>query len=154
MYQALNLDPSKVDIELACRYFSLLEKEVILDNDFDFLVKNFQILKIPKEKSQAISEKLRNKRKLRDVLKEEEIEFPFNQEIINRIYNFSTKSIEIIDFLSIRILYMIIPWIIRINDQTKEDFVYPMLSSYIFVMRSSFANLGKKTPKNSKLKPI
>ena len=119
-------------------------REVILDNDFDFLVKNFQILKIPKEKSQAISEKLRNKRKLRDVLKEEEIEFPFNQEIINRIYNFSTKSIEIIDFLSIRILYMTIPWIIRINDQTKEDFVYPMLSSYIFVMRSSFANLGKK----------
>ena len=33
VYATLNLDPSKVDIELACRYISLPEEEVILDND-------------------------------------------------------------------------------------------------------------------------
>ena len=49
VYQILNLDPSKVEIELVCRYFSLPEEEVILNNDEQVrLYANYNLRSFPK----------------------------------------------------------------------------------------------------------
>ena len=120
---------------------TISEDAVILNPEFDQLVKKFQIPNLSNEIITKITSYLYEKKTLQEALSDENVEFPYSQEIIDLIPQCPTQPIEIVDFLSVRILYMLIPWLTKINAETEEHFINHFLKSFIYTLKSSYREI-------------
>ena len=124
---------------------ALSEDVVILNPEFDNAVKQFPVPNLSTELIEKITSKLYEKKGLAEVLNDENFVFPYYQEIIDSIPLCPTEPLEIVDFISIRLLYMLLPWLLQITVDTDENFINHFLKSFIYTTKSSYKEIVEES---------